>query len=1034
MESKTEINENLSNGRTTEINPDSPGGNSTRINRELSPAVNINAGTLLDDKYEIIKKLDVTSGEADLFLCRFEGKDYVAKIYRRDVSIKDDVIDVLKNVNSQFVARLHDAGTVNGKRFIITSYYKNGGIQGKTFTLADLKRFIIPCINEGLKALHDKGMIHKDIKPPNIMLDDDGTVDIIDFGISSVLEGENTVMVTETGKTPEYSAPETVRNLFLIESDYYSFGVTIYELFCGHTPYANMNADDIAKYVSVQKIPKPESMPDELYELISALTYYDVTNRKDKANINRRWTYDEVNKWLNGIVQQIPGTTAEPEESLKIPPYNIGGKRHTDLPSAVDAMALNWDDGKKHLFRGLMSNFFKSFNIEIASYCMDAEEEYNAGNNNEDVIFFKLLYRIYPELKAFYWKGARYGTLQILGNKLLYDFQSNNFRLNRENNFTLHDEILSNKLLSIYFELTRQSDKLKSMVSDIETMYTHSTDKHYVKFIASYMFSEKKIFKAGSEKFSSFYELVTYLKKLFDNSCEDFVKFCKNFIDTDNKLDTTFEAWLVLLGKKEEIRKWKAALNTKNDHAERNQKFTELRSTTNILTETAEMRLAANTFNSTLLRYISAGNFIDLLTYTDSQNADELNHIRNEINTAITDECEKYYTEIHKRIKEEQERQEREKEQKRQGIEQTRKHVAKFQACISIGGSRSYFSDDGCEVRPSGFTVGLKADGTVVAVGDKSFGQCDTAGWRDIVAVSAGRWHTVGLKADGTVVTAGDNFFGQCDTADWRDIVAVSAGTWHTVGLKADGTVIVAGDNDEGQCDTADWGDITAISAGRWHIVGLKTDGTVVAVSHSYFSQWNTVDWMGAGWIDIVAVSAGDLHTAGLKADGTVVAVGYNYFGQWNNADWMGADWIDIVAVSAGTWHTVGLKADGAVVAAGDNDFGQCDTAGWRDIVAVSAGDYFTVGLKADGTVVAVGDNDCGQCNTAGWVGIKPVSEELLLKRKQEDEILRLKQIEDEKRCMQQSGQWALQGLCRYCGGQFGGWFTKKCKSCGRAF
>ena len=105
-------------------------------------------------------------------------------------------------------------------------------------------------------------------------------------------------------------------------------------------------------------------------------------------------------------------------------------------------------------------------------------------------------------------------------------------------------------------------------------------------------------------------------------------------------------------------------------------------------------------------------------------------------------------------------------------------------------------------------TVGLKADGTVAAVGDNGDGQCGVSGWTDIVAVTAGEYHTVGLKADGTVVAAGWNEAGQCDVSGWTDIVAVAAGGYHTVGLKADGTVAAAGRNDEGQCDVSGWTDI----------------------------------------------------------------------------------------------------------------------------------------------------------------------------------------------------------------------------------
>ena len=63
--------------------------------------------------------------------------------------------------------------------------------------------------------------------------------------------------------------------------------------------------------------------------------------------------------------------------------------------------------------------------------------------------------------------------------------------------------------------------------------------------------------------------------------------------------------------------------------------------------------------------------------------------------------------------------------------------------------------------------MGLRADGTVVAVGDNSYGQCDVTSWTDIVQVAAGAYHTVGLKADGTVVAVGWNNYGQCNVTGW---------------------------------------------------------------------------------------------------------------------------------------------------------------------------------------------------------------------------------------------------------------------------
>lgn len=74
--------------------------------------------------------------------------------------------------------------------------------------------------------------------------------------------------------------------------------------------------------------------------------------------------------------------------------------------------------------------------------------------------------------------------------------------------------------------------------------------------------------------------------------------------------------------------------------------------------------------------------------------------------------------------------------------------------------------------------------------------------------IAAGSLHTVGLKADGTVVAVGENDRGQCAVSKWTDIVAIAAGDYHTVGLKADGTVVAVGNNKHGQCNLSEWTDI----------------------------------------------------------------------------------------------------------------------------------------------------------------------------------------------------------------------------------
>ena len=178
-------------------------------------------------------------------------------------------------------------------------------------------------------------------------------------------------------------------------------------------------------------------------------------------------------------------------------------------------------------------------------------------------------------------------------------------------------------------------------------------------------------------------------------------------------------------------------------------------------------------------------------------------------------------------------------------------------------------------------TVGLRADGTVVAVGDNSMGQCDVSEWTDIVAVSAGRSITVGLRSDGTVVVVGNTSSGQLDLGWWTDIIAVEAGDLYVVAIKADGTALVTGNNSYGRCNVAEWDGLTDINAGVNHTVGRRSDGTVVAAGYAGNRRCSVY-----GWEDIVDVCVGRAHTVGLRADGTLLVVGDVSNGQGEVGSW----------------------------------------------------------------------------------------------------------------------------------------------------
>ena len=574
MANQTVINPSLQGSAPTAVNPTLQNSASTMINQEIIEQYNrqngiestgdqpIDEGVEICSKYKIIRQLEVSSGEADLYLCAYKGSEYVAKIYKRKFAIKQEVIDKLMIIDSPFVAKLYETGTYNGFPVEILPYYENGSLQGKRYSEEELLKTIIPDINEGLKAIHDAGIIHKDLKPSNIMLNSDGeTVSIIDFGISSAVDENNTILVTKTGMTPEYSAPETFKNIFYEGSDYYSFGITLFELFCGYTPYANMQPEEIEQYVSVQKIPFPEEMPALLQDFISALTYYDITNRKNKNNPNRRWTYEEVKKWLEGESLVIPGEGIGNVGKGNMPAFQFLGETITDPAALVSAFAKNWEEGKKQLFRGHVTAHFRTFNQELARKCQAAEEEAGRENGKDDIIFWRLLYQINPKLKGFYWKGQTFESIAAFGRDVLERLWDKD-----ESQFPYYATILSEKMLSAYVNQTApKNEKLKKAAAAIEDSYelelVNGTDMKRTYYLMAYTLSGQKLLLLNGEQFRTVGELANYMRSVLDESFERFESLCHKLVDYDGNLDFQLETWLIAIGKQKEIDKWRASIN-----------------------------------------------------------------------------------------------------------------------------------------------------------------------------------------------------------------------------------------------------------------------------------------------------------------------------------------------------------------------------------------------------------------------------------------------------------------------------------------
>jgi len=149
---------------------------------------------------------------------------------------------------------------------------------------------VLPIVEQVASALdyaHSRGVIHRDIKPKNIMIAKDGTVKVTDFGIAKRLKDEmSRVSQTQVEGTPAYMAPEHLLGERIDRKiDIYSLAATVYELLCGHPPYQGSYEQIIAQVVrkKKKKIEPIKGVPDYLSKALLRALSHNPTNRPTSA-------------------------------------------------------------------------------------------------------------------------------------------------------------------------------------------------------------------------------------------------------------------------------------------------------------------------------------------------------------------------------------------------------------------------------------------------------------------------------------------------------------------------------------------------------------------------------------------------------------------------------------------------------------------------------------------------------------------------------------------------------------------------------
>lgn len=533
----------------------------TVINKNQSENIPIDqapnlVGLTLSDRYQVQTLKNVSSGESYIYeaLDLQTGISRVIKQYRRKNAVKNDVIEILKSIDNINVVRVLDDGFYEGYQYVVLPLYRGKSLRdylndGVRFDLKILREFISD-LNNTLILIHNHNLIHKDLKPENIIISEpDNNIVLIDFGISTDL-GDKTVVLTQTGKTPFYAAPETNQGIYTIEADYYAFGIMVYELFTGVTPFQNnfINPDNIAAFSLISKIPFPDNFPPELKALVTGLTYNDLSNRRDLNNPNRRWTSKEVDKWLKGEFQPIPGEGVQEKSDNKqgdfAIPYFFKNKRLFTYYEIADAFLSDISAAINEIGRGFLTRHFEQNNdFSRVSKTKKAESALNQNkvNDHNKCVVYRLMYQIIPNLKTIYWNSYKFDSLYDYANALI-DVVIKKVK-DHDNLIDSALFLIKNSVLETYVNYQIKNELKDSLLvvmkSNKELINTTPLDRINQALRVAYSLTQREDFFINHISFKDINEFNQFLDSLYEKNLSAYVTYLdqnKEELETHKKL------------------------------------------------------------------------------------------------------------------------------------------------------------------------------------------------------------------------------------------------------------------------------------------------------------------------------------------------------------------------------------------------------------------------------------------------------------------------------------------------------------------
>jgi tRNA A-37 threonylcarbamoyl transferase component Bud32 len=282
--------------------------------------------TVIDERYTILKPLG-GGGMAKVFLAHDEvlGRDVALKVLREQYAEDEEFIERFRrearnaaSLSHPNIVSVYDQGRSEegGAYYMAMEYVPGGTLKERISRVGALEpnaaAEVALQIADALQAAHEKGVIHRDIKPQNVLITRNGDVKVTDFGIARA--ASSTTRMTDTGHvlgTAGYMSPEQAKGEPVgPQSDLYSLGVVLYEMLTGNLPYEAESALAQAIKHLNEPAPSPKEANPEVSEALDALTMKLLAKNPEERYPNARTLAEDLARALSGLPLAVePGKT-----------------------------------------------------------------------------------------------------------------------------------------------------------------------------------------------------------------------------------------------------------------------------------------------------------------------------------------------------------------------------------------------------------------------------------------------------------------------------------------------------------------------------------------------------------------------------------------------------------------------------------------------------------------------------------------------------------------------------------------------------